>query len=55
MLAMPIGMLEIEEGPLAGTGAKLPVSLQVVGKWFGEEQIYQTAYAWSLVYDWKSL
>lgn len=32
VLAMPCGMLEIQEGPLAGSGTKLPVSLQVIGK-----------------------
>ncbi|RDW80917.1 amidase-4 [Coleophoma crateriformis] len=55
VLAMPIGMLEIEEGPLKGTGTKLPVSMQVVGKWFGETEVYAAAYAWSLAYDWKKL
>ncbi|KAH8881062.1 amidase signature enzyme [Thozetella sp. PMI_491] len=54
-LAMPCGMLEIEEGPLTGTGTRLPVSLQVVGKWFGEEDVYRVAYAWSLDNDWKQL
>lgn len=52
---MPIGMLEIEEGPLKDTGTKLPVSMQVVGKWYGETEVYMTAYAWSLTYDWKEL
>lgn len=50
---MPIGMLEIQEGPITGTRTKLPVSLQIVGKWFREEQIYQAAYARGLVYDWN--
>ncbi|RFU30447.1 hypothetical protein B7463_g5915, partial [Scytalidium lignicola] len=35
VLAMPCGMLDIEEGPLKGSGVKLPVSLQVVGRWWG--------------------
>jgi len=55
VLAMPCGMLEIEEGPLKGTGTKLPVSLQIIGKWFGEEDVYKVAYAWELAYDWKKL
>lgn len=45
-LAMPIGMLQIEEGPLAGTGTKLPVSMQIVGKWWDELTVLQVAYAW---------
>lgn len=53
VLAMPCGMLEIEEGPLNGSGVKLPVSLQIVGKWWGEEDIYRVAYAWGLANDWK--
>ncbi|OJD40409.1 amidase [Diplodia corticola] len=55
-LTMPIGMLEIQEGPLAGTGTKLPVGLQIVGKWWAEETVYRVAYAWELANpDWKSL
>lgn len=52
-LAMPVGMAEIQEGPLKGTGTRLPISLQVVGKWWHEDDVYRVAYAWSLVYDWK--
>ncbi|KAL4907721.1 hypothetical protein BDW74DRAFT_175501 [Aspergillus multicolor] len=55
VLAMPVGMLEIDEGPLAGTGTKLPVSLQVVGHWWGEVDVYRAAYAWSLAFDWREL
>jgi amidase len=43
---MPIGMLEITEGPLAGSGTKLPVSLQIVGKWWDEMTVLRVAYAW---------
>ncbi|KAF4340513.1 amidase [Fusarium beomiforme] len=53
VLAMPIGMLPIEEGPLKGSGVKLPVSLQVIGKWWRESDVYRVAYAWSESYDWK--
>lgn len=52
---MPCGMLEIEEGPLKGSGVKLPVSLQVVGRWWGEEDVYRVAYAWGLENDWTKL
>lgn len=53
VLAMPIGMAEIQEGPLKGTGTRLPISMQVVGKWWHEDDVYRVAYAWSLVNDWK--
>lgn len=55
VLAMPIGMLPIEEGPLKGSGIKLPVSMQVIGKWWHEQDVYRVAYAWSLKNDWKLL
>ncbi|KAK2036648.1 amidase [Colletotrichum somersetense] len=55
VLAMPIGMLPIQEGPLAGSGTNLPVSMQLIGKWWHEEDVYRVAYAWSLEYDWKKL
>jgi amidase len=45
-LAMPIGMLNIEEGPLKGSGTKLPVSLQIIGKWWDEVTVLKVAYAW---------
>lgn len=54
VLALPCGILEIEEGPLAGSGVKLPASLQIVGKWFDEYTIYKAALAWERAYDWKS-
>ena len=47
-LAMPIGMLEVVEGPSRGTGFKLPVSMQIVGRWRGEETVYRVAYAWEV-------
>lgn len=45
-IAMPIGMLEIAEGPLKGSGVKLPTSMQIVGRWWDEESVYRAAYAW---------
>jgi amidase len=54
-LAMPNGMLEIIEGPLSGSGVKLPVSMQIVGRWHGEEEVFRVAYAWELANDWKKL
>lgn len=53
VLAMPVGMASIQEGPLKGTGVRLPVSMQVVGKWWREDDVYRVAYAWSLANDWK--
>lgn len=55
VLAMPIGMLPIEEGPLKDSGAKLPVSMQIVGKWWHEGDVFRVAYAWSLENDWKTM
>lgn len=54
-LALPCGMLPILEGPLAGSGTKLPVSLQIVGKWFDEKTVYRVAYAFEQSYNWKEL
>lgn len=55
VLALPCGMLDIEEGPLAGSGTKLPASLQIVGKWFDEITIYKAALAWEREYNWHQL
>jgi amidase len=54
VLAMPIGMLPIQEGPLKDSGTKLPVSLQVIGKWWHEEDVYRAAYAWASKFDWRT-
>jgi amidase len=53
-LTLPVGMLEILEGPAKGTGKKLPVGMQIVGKWWDEETILRAAYAWELTNDWKT-
>jgi amidase len=45
-LAMPIGMLEVVEGPAKGMDVKLPVSMQIVGRWWDEEVVLRVAYAW---------
>jgi amidase len=54
-LTMPIGLLEIREGPLANSGVKLPVGLQIVGKWWAEETVLRTAYAWELDNEWEKM
>ena len=45
-IAIPIGMLEIQEGRLRGSGVKLPTSMQIVGRWWDEQTVYRVAYAW---------
>lgn len=54
-LSLPCGMLPIEEGPLANTGTMLPVSLQIVGKWYDEKTVYRAAHAWEQSFNWKKL
>ena len=54
-LTMPIGLLEILEGPLAGSGVMLPVGMQIVGKWWAEETVLRVAYGWELGNDWETL
>ncbi|KAK4919425.1 hypothetical protein LTR49_012959 [Elasticomyces elasticus] len=56
VLAMPIGMLEPLEGPGAGVeGVKLPVGMQIIGRWWGEEAVFRVGHAWELGHDWESL
>lgn len=56
VLAMPIGMVEPTEGPAVGKeGVKLPVGMQVVGKWWDEEMVYRVGFAWERGNDWKTL
>lgn len=52
-LAMPIGMLEVLEGPGVEAKAKLPVSMQVIAKWWDEVTVYRFAGAWESSNDWK--
>ncbi|KAJ9620414.1 hypothetical protein H2204_012261 [Knufia peltigerae] len=58
-LTLPIGMLEIIEGPLAGSGKALPVSMQIVGRWWDEMTVLRAAYAWETAMGgpdaWKDL
>lgn len=54
-LAMPIGMLEPLEGPGVGEGVKLPVGMQIIGKWWDEEKVLRVGHAWELAHDWKTL
>ncbi|KAL1303085.1 hypothetical protein AAFC00_006529 [Neodothiora populina] len=54
-LAMPIGMLEVLEGLGVESRAKLPVSMQVVGKWWDESTVLQIAAAWEAANDWRTM
>jgi len=54
-LAMPIGMLEPLEGPGVGKGVKLPVGMQVIGKWWCDEKVLRVGYAWELAHHWRTL
>jgi amidase len=55
VLTMPIGMLEPLEGPGVGKGVKLPVGIQVIGPWWGEEKVFRVGHAWESAYAWKEL
>lgn len=54
-LTLPIGRLTPKEGPAAGDAkVKLPVGLQIVGKWWEEGTVYRVAYAYEMRNDWKN-
>lgn len=55
VLALPIGMLEVLEGPGVQAGVRLPVSMQVIGKWFDERSVYETSFAWERANDWRKM
>ena len=55
VLALPIGMLEVLEGPGLENQVKLPVSMQIAGKWFDEMSVYKVAGAWERENDWKQM
>lgn len=55
VLALPIGMLEALEGPGVKDKLKLPVSMQVIGKWWDEVAVYEASFAWERANDWKTM
>jgi amidase len=55
VLALPIGMLEVLEGPGVENRVKLPVSMQVIGKWWDEMTVYEASFAWERANDWRSM
>jgi amidase len=46
-LAVPIGFVD------GVSGVKLPASMQIVGKFWGEVTCYKAGYAWERAVDWK--
>ena len=55
VLALPIGKLDVLEGPGLADKVKLPVSMQVIGKWWDEMTVLETAHAWERSNDWKGM
>jgi amidase len=55
VLALPIGMLEVLEGPGLAKGVKLPVSMQVIGSWWDEMTVFECALAWERANDWRKM
>ncbi|KAF9818831.1 hypothetical protein IEO21_02487 [Rhodonia placenta] len=51
-LSVPCGMLPPPEGPET---LRLPVGMQLVGKYWDELTLYKAALAWSDAFDWKEL
>ncbi|KAK9494174.1 amidase signature enzyme [Lipomyces doorenjongii] len=49
-MSLPIAMMS----PHEDESLNLPVGMQIVGKSFGELDIYKVAYAWEQSFDWKS-
>lgn len=55
-LTLPIGSLPPLEGPSKEReDVRLPVGLQVVGRWWDEAMVYRVAYAWELRHDWRKM
>lgn len=48
-LNLPIGFLPAKESP----SNKLPVGMQIIGRYFDESTIYTAAYAWEQHCDWR--
>ncbi|WWD10152.1 hypothetical protein V865_008286 [Kwoniella europaea PYCC6329] len=48
-ISIPVGFLS----PLDDPTARLPVSMQIVGKFYDEATLYRAAYAWESNFEWK--
>jgi amidase len=55
VLALPLGKLEVLEGPGVSDKVKLPVSMQIIGKWWDEMAVYEAAHAWEMANDWRQM
>ncbi|KAJ4288683.1 hypothetical protein N0V90_011920 [Kalmusia sp. IMI 367209] len=55
VLALPIGMLAVLEGPGVADALKLPVSMQIIGRWWDEMAVYEVAFAWERANDWQKM
>ncbi|KAI5481704.1 hypothetical protein MNV49_002930 [Pseudohyphozyma bogoriensis] len=49
-LSLPVGFLS----PPDDTSVKIPIGMQIIGKWYDEATVYKFAYAWESSHDWKS-
>ncbi|ORY30836.1 amidase signature domain-containing protein [Naematelia encephala] len=49
-LSLPVGFLPSPSDP----SVRLPVGMQIVGKFYAEPTIYRVAYAWEQAFDWKT-
>lgn len=57
-LSLPIGILPPVEADILTEDdrtVRLPIALQIVGKYFDEATIYRAAGAWEQAYNWKDL
>ena len=57
-LSLPCGMLPpVDEDILTESdrNIRLPVAIQIVGKYFDETTVYRAAGAWEKAYDWKTM
>lgn len=49
-ISIPVGMLS----PLDDPAVRLPVGMQIVGKFYDEGRVYAAAHAWEQAWDWKT-
>ena len=50
-----MGMVAVEEGPLVEEGRKVPVGMQIVGRWWAEEMVLRVGHAWEKGHEWREL
>lgn len=55
-MEMPIGTLCPTEGELKGReDVKLPVGMQIIGRWWAEEIVYRVGFAWEGANHWREM